>query len=250
LPKGLQPLSPEKADPLLHTVAPGVLPGHRQRRGRDVRRKDDPSGAFRRQCDGQGAAARPHIADGQGAAAPDPVRFAHHILRQNLRFGTRNQDGGGHLEGPSVKLLFPENILDRFPGRPPIQPLSKCRQPILRKGIFHSGKKTGPIPAQKVAQEKFRFKEGLIAPPLLQKRKSPAIGFSDGLQRLGLQWTPSFPDGIRYGAEGYSAFFKSSACSFKIRASMISSSSPRSTRSSLCSVRPMRWSVTRLWGKL
>ena len=144
-------------------------------------------------------------------------------LDQQLGFRARNQDRRAHRQRQAVELASPEQVGHRLAGAAARRPVGEQRARLRRQvalGMRNHAR----------LREAARF--GEQQPGLA--RVEPAAG-----QRLR----------NRHAASSASSASCSAWCSAR-KAPIRSSSSPSMMRSILCSVRLMRWSVTRPCGKL
>ena len=227
-------------------VSVGVLFGHREGRGGDVRSQEAHVGQADRQADDDAAAARADVGDGdRRGARTGPGQC---LLHERLRLRPGDHDSGGDPEVEAVELPAAQDVgqglASLASGQEALQRRRLCRG---QRGL-RAGQEVGALQAQDVAHQDVGLQVGLLHTRVPQ----PLPDVDQGSACVGgaCGHSHSFGAGASQGQLAATASSSLRACSAAARASTRPSRSPSRTSGRLWAVKPMRWSVTRLWGKL
>ena len=204
-----------------------VVGGHGQRSQRLVHRQHLEVGTHRSQGACDGAAARSDIGHERPRAIGDELQGA---LDEALGFRARDENVGRHCDPEPPELLEAQDVLDRLVGGAPLHEGTEARG-----GAGVHGPARLDIEGQPVAPEHGREQAEGILPGAVE------TGPGEAIRAFGKERS----DGSRHRA---SPSFR--RCSSLLRASTSSSRSPSRMAGSRWSVRLIRWSETRPWGKL
>ena len=175
-----------------------------------------------------------------GPEVEDPPRRRRHGERRlddELRLRPRDEDAPVDGEGQRPELALAEEVVERLARDPPGDERLEAGGGPGRKRLARARNDPRPACAERVREQHLGV--------------GPRLGDAGGRQPRDRrsQHRADRRRGLEHGAR-HPAASSASAWWRVVSASMIASSSPSSTRSSVCSVRLARWSVIRLCGKL
>ena len=184
-----------------------------------------------RDGDRDASAARAHVSDAE--PGPRPSSNLHRTLHEDLGVRVGHEHVGRHLEFQAHELLVADEVGDRLaPGAPPDQAAIGA-QLRLRQRAIELQVEVEAAHSKGVREEKLGIEARGIRTVLLKVVGGELQDLNDGQ----LAWASLPP-------------FSCAVLSAAMSAETSSSRSPAMTRSSLCKVRLIRWSVTRLSLKL
>ena len=218
-------------NPFAHPVPRHVALGEGQRLTADVGGPDVNVRRVVGDGDGDAPTAGADVRHPEGALRI--TRDLHCPLHEHLGVGIGHQDIGGDLEVQAHELFVSDEVRNRL--------------------AFGSARDEGPVSAQLRLGERAIELQVQIEPPHPQRMREQELGVEPG--RVGTVLLEVVGGELQDLDNGQLAAasappFSCAARSAAMSADTRSSRSPCMTRSSLCSVRLIRWSVTRLSLKL
>ena len=227
--EGRSEIGGDEVDSLVDAMSNGIAASDPDRSQREVG-SDDPTG---RKLGRQGDSQTP----GAGADIEDSRRCGQSEIQgdldQMLGLGSRDENPLVDVEIPAEELPLAQDVGDRLTRQSSLEQGLELLESTALELVVAVSQELGFGPPQRCGEQEI----GLAWRGVERCSLEPRSGIEQRLIDLQL-WACS------------AVCFMSSAWKWAESGSMRLSSSPSRMPGSLCTVRPIRWSVTRFWGKL